>query len=391
MNTGIQNHTGRDRSINTWSPEAVREPGSSRPASSKLAQLPGAQGARIIRKTELDRRHNQRPNQKEDCMEPALIFVGIDVSKARLDLALHPSGPATSVPHDESGITTVVDRLRTVRPTGIVLEATGGVERALVRALVAAELPVVVVTPRQVRDFAKATGHLAKTDTLDAHVLARVAEAVRPALRPLPDAATQNLRALLARRRQLVEMLTAEKNRLDRAPTRVQKRLRAHITWLITELTRLNAELDETIHQSPIWRAQEDLLQSVPGVGPVMSRTLLADLPELGTLTRKQIAALVGVAPLNHDSGTLRGRRHVWGGRAPVRSALYMAALVATKWNPVLQQFYQRLRAAGKAPKVALVACMRKLLTILNAMLKQQRPWRAAAAPQTPITDGRLA
>jgi transposase len=249
-----------------------------------------------------------------------------------------------------------------------------------VRALVAAALPVIVANPRHVRDFAKATGQLAKTDRLDAVVLARFAEAVRPPRRPHPDAATDALAALLARRRQLLDRLTAEKNRLSTAPTRVQRRIRAPVTWLTAELARLNEDLDGAIRQSPVWCEQEDLLQSTPGVGPVMSRTLLADLPELGTLNRKQIAALVGVAPLNRDSGALRGKRQVWGGRAPVRAALYMATLVATKCNPVIRSFYLRLRGVGKAPKVALVACMRTLVTILNAMMKHRTPWRALVA-----------
>ncbi|MGH7148258.1 MAG: IS110 family transposase [Nitrospiraceae bacterium] len=308
------------------------------------------------------------------------IFVGIDISKTQLDMALRPSDEQDTLVHEAAGIDTVVAHLRRVQPTLIVLEATGGLERPLVRALVAAALPVIVANPRQVRDFAKATGQLAKTDRLDARVLARFAEAVRPALRPHPDAATESLAALLARRRQLLGMLTAEKNRLSTAPMRVQRRIRAHVTWLTAELARFNEDLDEAIRQSPVWREQEDLLQSTPGIGPVMSRTLLADLPELGALNNKQIASLVGVAPLNRDSGTLRGKRQVWGGRAPVRAALYMATLVATKCNPVIRSFYLRLRAAGKAPKVALVACMRKLLTILNAMMKHRTPWRAVVA-----------
>jgi transposase len=305
-------------------------------------------------------------------------FVGIDVSKAQLDVAMCPSDERHTLVHDAAGIDTVVARLGQVQPTLIVLEATGGLERPLVRALVAAALPVIVANPRQVRDFAKATGQLAKTDQLDARVLARFAEAVRPALRPHPDPTTEALGTLLTRRRQVLEMLTAENNRLSTASRLVQRRIQAHVTWLTAELARLNEELDEAIRQSPVWREQDDLLQSAPGIGPVMSRTLLADLPELGTLNHKQIASLVGVAPLNRDSGTLRGKRQVWGGRAPVRAALYMATLVATKCNPVIRSFYLRLRAAGKAPKVALVAAMRKFLTILNAMMKHRTPWRSA-------------
>jgi transposase len=319
--------------------------------------------------------------RKEAAMaEVTPTFVGIDVSKTQLDVALRPSGVTKSVLNDAPGIKTLVEWLGVVTPALIVLEATGGIERAVVRALVAAELPVTVANPRQVRDFAKAPGQLAKTDTLDAQILARFAEAVRPGLRPLPDDMTSALRALLTRRRQLIDMLTAEKNRLSRAPRQVHKRIEAHIGWLQTELERADADLDQTIRQSPIWREQEDLLKSVPGIGPVVSRTVLAELPELGGLNRKQIAALVGVAPLNWDSGTLRGRRAIWGGRAHVRTALYMAALTASRHNPVIRDFYRRLRAVGKAPTVALVACMRKLLVILNAMLRHRVPWRPVVA-----------
>lgn len=311
------------------------------------------------------------------------VFVGIDVSKDRLDVALRPTSDRWAVAHDEAGITTLVDRLRRRTPTLVVLEATGGLEVPLTGALAAAGLPVVVVNPRQVRDFAKATGKLAKTDALDASVLAQFAEVVRPALRPLPDAATQALSALLTRRRQLIEMLTAEKNRLGTAPPPVRKGIRAHITWLDRRLADLDEELAQVIRESPLWREKDDLLRSTPAVGPVLSRTLLAGLPELGTLTRQQIAALVGVAPLNRDSGTWRGTRRVWGGRAHVRAALYMSALVATRYNPVIRAFYQRLCAAGKAKKVALTACMRKLLTILNAMLKYRTPWQNNFAHST--------
>jgi len=303
------------------------------------------------------------------------VFVGIDVSKERLDVARRPSGDGWAVANDDPGIAALVDRLRELPPALIVLEATGGLELAVTGALAAADLPVVVVNPRQVRDFAKATGRLAKTDTLDAAVLAQFAEAVRPARRPLRDADTQALGALLARRRQLVEMRTAEQNRLGSAPRRVRVEIQAHITWLNRRLARVDADLDQAIRSSPLWRAKDDLLRSTPGVGPVLATTLLADLPELGTLTRQRIAALVGVAPLNRDSGTLRGRRTVWGGRAQVRAVLYMSTLVAVRYNPVLQAFYLRLREAGKAPKVALTACMRKLLTILNAMVKHRTPW----------------
>lgn len=246
----------------------------------------------------------------------------------------------------------------------------------LAGALAEAALPVVVVNPRQGRDFAKATGRLAKTDALDARILAHFAEVVRPAPRPLPDATSQELSALLARRRQLIEMLTAENTRLPRAARPVRQGILSHVKWLERQLGKTDEDLARMIRESPLWREKDDLLTSAPGVGPVMSATLLANLPELGSLDRKQIAALVGVAPLNRDSGTLRGTRTIWGGRAQVRATLYMAALVATRRNPVIHAFSQRLLAAGKAKKVALTACMRKLLTMLNAMLTHRTPWR---------------
>ena len=311
------------------------------------------------------------------------IFIGIDVSKARLDVAIRPSGQTESVSNDTAGIEALVKRLSERRPALIVLEATGGVERSVTRALASAELPVVVVNPRQIRDFAKATGQLAKTDGIDALVLARFAEAVRPAIRPLPDEVSFELRALIARRRQITQMIVAERNRLSGASKAVRKRIEAHIRWLESELDRADKDLDQSIRQSPIWQENQDLLKSVPGIGPVISRTLLAELPELGHLNRKQIAALVGIAPLNRDSGTLRGRRTIWGGRASVRAVLYMAALVASRRNAVLCAFYERLRTAGKPPKVALVACMRKLLTILNSMIKHKTRWSENFSVQT--------
>jgi transposase len=308
-------------------------------------------------------------------MTSASVFAGIDVSKAQLDIALRPEGRFT-VPNDEAGIATVVERLRGAPPIVVVLEATGKLEVPLASALAAAKLPVAVVNPRQVRDFAKASGLLAKTDLLDAQILARFAEVMRPEPRPLADEQTQALAAILARRRQLIEMLTAEKNRLSAAPKPVRKSLRAHIAWLEREIAHTDTDLAHAIRESPVWREKDDLLRSAPGVGPVLATTLLAELPELGVLDRKQIAALVGVAPLNRDSGTLRGKRTIWGGRAQVRAVLYMAAVVAARCNPVIRAFYQRLQAAGKAKKVALTACMRKLLTILNAMMKHRTPWR---------------
>lgn len=304
------------------------------------------------------------------------VFVGIDVSKAQLDVALYPRTEQWAVANDEPGITSLVARLREVQPQLIVLEATGGLEVPVTAALAAASLPVVVVNPRHVRDFAKATGQLAKTDRLSARVLAHFAQAIRPALRPLPDRPTQELSALLTRRRQLLDMLAAEKHRLGSAPRVIGPDIQAHIRWLERRLAELDDTMARAIRASPVWRERDELLQSTPGVGPVLARTLLAQLPELGTLNRKEIAALVGVAPFNRDSGTLRGKRTVWGGRAAVRAVLYMSTLVAVRHNPVLKAFYERLQAAGKAPKVALTACMRKLLTILNAMLKHRRPWQ---------------
>jgi len=312
-------------------------------------------------------------------VRPSNVYVGIDVAKERLDVAQRPSLEGWRVANDERGIAELVARLVQLKPALVVLEATGGMELPLVGALAAAGLPVVVINPRQAREFARATGRLAKTDAIDAQVLAQFAEAVRPQLRPLPDAAAQELSALMTRRRQLIEMLTAEKNRLRAAARAVRPDIQEHIHWLERRLADLDGDLSQTIRSSDIWREKDDLLQSAPGVGPVVSTTLLADLPELGTLNRKEIAALVGVAPLNRDSGTLRGRRTVWGGRSKVRAALYMATLVATQRNPVIRTFYQRLLSAGKPKKVALTACMRKLLTILNAILRSRTPWPAHA------------
>jgi transposase len=302
--------------------------------------------------------------------------VGIDVAKDRLDIAVRPTGDTWSVANDLPGITEVVQRLAPLHPKLVVLEATGGLQMPVAAALASAGLPLALVNPRQVRDFARATGKLAKTDRLDAQVLAHFAEAVRPAPHALPDAQAQELTALLTRRHQVIEMLTAEKNRLRTVRSEaVRQRVQDHIHWLEQELAGLDRDLDHTIRESPLWREKDNLLRSVPGVGPVVSMTLLADLPELGTLSRHQIAALVGVAPLNRDSGRFRGQRRVWGGRARVRAALYMAALTASRYNPMIRAFYHRLCGAGKARKVALTACMRKLLTILNAMLKHRQTW----------------
>lgn len=312
--------------------------------------------------------------------EPSVV-VGIDVAKARLDLAVRPSGEQRQVSNDASGIAEVVAWLQELAPQSIVLEATGGYEVPVVAELGTAGLAVAVVNPRQVRDFAKASGRLAKTDRLDAQVLAHFAEALHPVARPLPDAQGQELAALIERRRQVVALRTAEQNRLGVTRTLpVRAHIQAHLEWLDADLEDLDKELKRRVQASPLWQERENLLRSVPGVGPIVSLTLLADLPELGRLSHAQIAALVGVAPLNRESGTWRGRRTVWGGRAAVRAALYMGTLRATCCNPVIRTFYRRLVEKGKAKKVALVACMHKLLTILNAMVKHQAHWEAQAA-----------
>lgn len=309
------------------------------------------------------------------------MFVGIDVAKAHLDMALRPTGERWTATNDEPGMAALIVRLQAVEPTLMVLEATGGYHRTVVAALAAVALPLVGVNPRQVRDLAKATGQLAKTDALDARAVAPFAEAVRPTPRPLPDAQTEALRALLARRRQLIAMRTAEQNRLEHATRRLRADIEAHIAWLEQHVAALDDDLDTTLRASPVWRQRETLDRSVPGIGPVCARTLLLDLPELGTLSRQRLAALVGVAPFHRDSGTLRGTRTTWGGRTHVRAALYMSTLVAVRYNPVLKRFYERLRAAGKVAKVALTACMRKLLTILNAMVKHHKPWSMQEVP----------
>jgi transposase len=304
------------------------------------------------------------------------VYVGIDVSKDTLDVAVHASEQRWKFANSDKGITEALSRLEGLCPTLVVLEATGGMEYPLAAALAVAGRPVVVVNPRQVRDFARAAGRLAKTDAIDARILAHYAAAMHPQIRPLPDTQGQELKAILARRRQLIEMLTAERNRLHSARSKaVKANIQAHIAWLEKEMTHIDHDLGQSIRQSPVWQEKDDLLKSVPGVGPVLSTTVLADLPELGMLNRRQIAALVGVAPFNRDSGRILGQRAVWGGRAVVRSALYMGTLVATRYNPIIRDFYRHLLSAGKPKKLALTACMRKLLTILNAMLKHKTPW----------------
>jgi transposase len=313
-------------------------------------------------------------------MTASEVFVGIDVSLAELVVAVRPTGETWACANDEAGIAALLQRLRPLRPALLVLEATGGYERAVVGALATTDVPLVIANPRHVRNFARATGHGAKTDAVDAALLALFAERVRPEPRALPDAATQALAALVTRRRQLLEMLTAERNRLGLAVPAVAKDLRRHIRWLERRLADVNRDLDKQIQSSPAWRAKDDLLQSAPGVGPVVSRTLLAALPELGHLGHKALAALIGVAPMARDSGTRHGHRTIAGGRGAVRAALYMAAVVGSQHNPVLRTMYRRLVAAGKPKKVALVACMHKLLTILNAMVRANAAWRYATA-----------
>jgi transposase len=310
---------------------------------------------------------------------PSGCVVGIDISKDRCDVACLPEAVhvPSSVGNDAPGHAALVRRWKEIAPRLIVLESTGSLHRLLVAALAAASLPVVVVNPRQVRDFARALGVLAKTDAIDAVVLARFGEKVNPEIRSLPDAESSALTDLLARRHQLVELRTAESNRLGQATApRIKASIRAVLTTIEKQIASIDDDLDNRITNSPVWKEKQDLLTSVPGVGRLTARTLLACLPELGTISRQAIAALVGVAPFNRDSGSMRGKRAIWGGRGGVRSALYMAALVATQYNPIVRAYYAKLLAAGKPKKLALVACMRKLLLMLNAMLRTRTPWR---------------
>jgi transposase len=313
-------------------------------------------------------------------MDDPPVFLGIDVSKDRLDIAARP-GPAWSCTNDPDGIATLAARLAAAPPALVVLEATGGLEAPVAAALGAAKLPVAVVNPRCVRDFARATGRLAKNDRIDAAVLAHFAAAIRPAARPVPEADARALDALLSRRRQLLEMLVMERNRLGAcADEAVRSDIRAHVDWLAERLKRAEKELAAAVERSEVWRAQDELLRGIPGIGPVASRTLLAALPELGTLSGKKAAALAGLAPYDDDSGRRRGVRRVAGGRAEVRSALYMAALSARRHNPALRAFAARLAAAGKPAKVVLTAVARKLVVIANAILRAGRPWDPSRA-----------
>lgn len=314
-------------------------------------------------------------------MSESRVWIGIDVAKAWLDVARSDETAVRRVPNDGEGIAALVSALTTPVPHLVVLEATGGYETAVTAALVAAGVPVAVVNPRQVRDFARAMGTLAKSDALDAGILAQFAARMQPPVRPLPDVVAHDLAALLARRRQLLEMRTAEQNRRAMLAARLRPRLDEHLAWLSQQLAELDRELDQTLRDSPVWREKEQVLRSIPGIGPVVARTLLGELPELGTLDRGEVAALAGVAPLNQDSGQRRGRRHTWGGRASLRAALYMAVVSAIRCNPTIKPFYVRLRAAGKPVKVAMVACMRKLLTIANAMLRDGVRWAPPGSP----------
>jgi len=307
------------------------------------------------------------------------LYVGIDVSKDRLDIALRPSGETWSEGNGPDGISFLMGKLKALGPALVVLEATGGYQMPVTAALAAAGMPVVVVNPRQVRDFARSLGLLAKTDALDANVIARFAEMVKPEPRPLPDEAGRQLQDLLARRRQLLGMLVAEKNHLVMVTDpSIRRDVKSHIEFLKKRLGKLDDDLGDKLRSTPAWREKDELFRSVPGVGRVLSVTLLAGLPELGRLNRKEIAALAGLAPFNRDSGSMKGQRRVWGGRANVRQALYMSALVGTRYNPVIRAFYKRLTEKGKTPKVALTACMRKLLVILNTMAKTGTRWNPA-------------
>ena len=303
-------------------------------------------------------------------------FVGIDVSKSELEIWIRPTNKSLTFANTEDGIALMIEHLKTLSPSLIVLEDTGGYEMAAVNAMVSKKLPVVAINARQIRDFAKSTGKLAKTDRIDAQVIAHFAEVVRPPLRPLKDEQTQRLQALNTRRRQIVKMITAEQNRLHQAPKWTAKTIKSHISWLNKELKKIDKEISNLIKGSPIWRQKDAILQSFKGVGPITSSKVLSSLPELGTLSSKKISALVGVAPLNRDSGKFRGTRGVWGGRGDVRAVLYMAALSASRSNPVIREFYMRLIQAGKPHKVAMTACMRKMIVILNSMIKNMTYWQ---------------
>jgi transposase len=305
------------------------------------------------------------------------LFVGIDVAKETLEVCIRPDNIRKGFRNDDEGRIDMARLLAEMKPALIILEASGGYEIPVVEVLALRSLKVAVINPRQVRDFAKAMGKLAKTDTIDAEIIARFAEVIRPEVRPLKDRDAQQLQAFIARRRQLVQMLTDEKNRLPIAPSWTKPDIEAHIEWLSECINKVGRDISALIKKTPLWKEKEDLLRTFKGIGPVNACTLLARLPELGQLDRKKIAALVGLAPLNRDSGKYRGRRTIFGGRADVRAALYMAALSAIRHNSVIRVFYERLIHAGKLPKVALTACMHKILIILNDMVRTNTPWCA--------------
>lgn len=316
----------------------------------------------------------------ENTAQTQAMVVGVDIAKDHLDVAFGLNGKPERVAYTAEGLEALVERLKAFKPALIVLESTGGLEIRLMSELCAAQLPVARVNPKRVREFAKASGRLAKTDQLDARILVQFGEALRPAVTPLPSEQEQELAALLNRRRQLVDMRVMEKNRLHSAAKSNLPRIQKHLDWLDDEIAAIEQDLSDFIQKTPAWAEKDDLLQSVPGIGKISARTLLAEMPELGTIDRKKIAALVGVAPFNRDSGRMQGKRHIHGGRPAVRNVLYMATISATRFNPVIKEFYDRLLKANKEKKVAIVACMRKLLTILNAMLRHRKSWNPATA-----------
>ena len=369
---------GYGRSIDLGSNKTVGQRGRHTRISNK---------ARTVVRVNQTRMMQGRAKREKKPMTEEAVYVGVDVAKSTLDVAVTDSGETWQFVNDDEGISQAVHYIASVKPAGIILEATGNLEMPLAAALQASRLPVAVINPRQVRDFARATGVLAKTDRIDARILALFGMQIKPEVRLLPDQKAREMSSLLARRRQLIEMLTAENNRLLQADISIRPGIEIHIKWLKEAISAINDDLDQQIQSSSSWLEKDNLLKSVPGVGKVVSTTLLIELPELGTLNRRKIAALVGVAPLNRDSGTLRGKRTVWGGRAKLRAVLYMAALVGVRRNPVMATFYERLLKAGKVKKVALVACMRKLLTILNAMMRTMTVWNPEPVKQYVATE----
>lgn len=374
LHLAIAGHEAVGKPIGGWEPAAPRV---SEPEKKQGAPSTGSienPNSRLGRKPSP---HSQGRVMERHPASPS--FVGIDVSKDRLDVYARPSGQVFAVARDGQALAQLVADLLTLAPALIVLEATGGFETTVAAALASAGLPLAVVNPRQIRDFARATGRLAKTDALDAQIIALFAERIRPEPRPLADADSQSLAELIARRRQVVEMIGMETNRLHQARnSRVQRMLRATLKTLKAQLAELDHDIDDTVKRSPVWRVADNLLTSVPGVGDVTAHTLIADLPELGQLDRRRVAALVGVAPVNRDSGQMRGKRTIAGGRADVRNALYMATLSAIRWNPVISKHYKSLVERGRPKKVAIVACMRRLLGILNAIIRTKTPWQCA-------------